>query len=113
MLNEYFLVLSFFGVIYLVNNKYNIFFFKQGILSFLSFRNYESLKLDPTNYRTVGWRFAFASIFYLFVFLYFLRKSSKENKMEYNNINLDINDNHGLINEVDNDKTEYFLEGRL
>ena len=33
--------------------------------------------------------------------------------MEYNNINLDINDNHGLINEVDNDKTEYFLEGRL
>ena len=32
--------------------------------------------------------------------------------MEYN-INLDINNNHGLINEEDNDKTEYFLEGRL
>ena len=113
MFNEYFLVLSFFGVIYLVNNKYNIFFiFKQAILSFLSFINYESLKLEPTNYKTVGWRFAIASIFYLFVFLFFLTRTSKGNKTEYNN-NLDINNNHGLINEEDNDKTEYFLEGRL
>jgi len=81
-----------------------------GILSLLSFRNYESLKLERTNYKTVGVRFGLAAIFYLFLFLYFLNKNSSKVKRE-NNIELNINT--GLNQEVDNDKTEYFLEGRL
>ncbi len=55
-------------------------------------------------------RFGLAAIFYLFLFLYFLNKNSSKVKRE-NNIELNINT--GLNQEVDNDKTEYFLEGRL
>ena len=75
----------------------------------MSFRNYESLKLGPTNYKTVGFRFAFAALFYLILFLYFFNKNfystrgGKDNIIEQDRIN----------NEEDNDKTENFLEGRL
>ena len=89
----------------------NNFIILQGILSFLSFRNYESLKLDITNYIRVGWRFALAALFYFCLFFYFLKKKPssntniKINETEKNNVN-------GLNNELDNDKTEYFIENK-
>lgn len=82
-------------------------------MSFLSFRNYESLKLEPNNYTTVGWRFALAGIFYLFLFIYLLKRISNGDKEIKEKKDNEINDVQGLNDEADNDKTEYFLEGRL
>ena len=42
------------------------------------------------------------------MFFYFLKKSSNKNISNKDNIDLS-----GLNEEEDNDKTEYFLEGRL
>ena len=72
----------------------------------MSFRNYESLKLDSTNYSSVGWRFLLASLFYLFVFLYFFTKNSN-NKKE------GIAEKLILENDNEIDQTEPFIEGRL
>ena len=41
------------------------------------------------------------------MFFYFLKKSSNKNIINKDNIDSGLND------EEDNDKTEYFLEGRL
>ena len=114
MLDTYLLVLSFLGFIYLVN-KYNLLYnlLIQGILSFLSFRNYESLKLNANNYFSVGRNFLFAGLFYLCLFIYFLKKVSNTDKAEKNN-SIEINNISGLNQDnEDNDKTEYFLEDRL
>ena len=114
MLDTYLLVLSFLGFIYLVN-KYNLLYHLliQGILSFLSFRNYESLKLNVNNYFSVGRNFLFAGLFYLCLFIYFLKKVSNTDKAEKKN-SIEINNISGLNQDnEDNDKTEYFLEGRL
>ena len=72
----------------------------------MSFRNYESLKLDSSNYSTVGWRFLLASLFYLFIFLYFFTKNSNKNKKGIEGKLIIENDN-----EID--QTEPFIEGRL
>ena len=71
----------------------------------LSFRNYESLKLQPNNYFSVGWNFFLASIFYLFVFLFFLSRNDKDKNL----------DSQKIITEIDNkiDRTEPFIEGRI
>ena len=72
----------------------------------MSFRNYESLKLDSSNYSTVGWRFLLASLFYLFIFLYFFTKNSNKKKDGIEGKLIIENDN-------ENDQTEPFIEGRL
>ena len=68
--------------------------------------------MNSTNYKSVGVNFGLASLFYLVVFFVFLyRKSNEEgNKNIYQENN---NDNQGLNEDVDNDKTESFIEGRL
>ena len=72
----------------------------------MSFRNYEALKLDATNYSSVGWRFLLASLFYLCVFLYFFSKNANKKKDGVEEKLIIENDN-----EVD--QTEPFIEGRL
>ena len=70
--------------------------------------------METSNSRNVGWRFLFASLFYLFLFLVFFNrisnKSRKKNELgEFVKIENDIyNDNDNA-----NDKTEPFMEGRL
>ena len=82
-------------------------------MSFLSFRNYESLKLNVNNYYLVGRNFLFAGLFYLCLFIYLLKKVSSEDKAQKNN-SMEINDISGLSQDKEeNDKTEYFLEDRL
>ena len=72
----------------------------------MSFRNYESLKLDPSNYSSVGWRFLLASLFYLFIFLYFFSNNANKKNDEFIDKKMIENDN-------DIDQTEPFIEGRL
>ena len=72
----------------------------------MSFRNYESLKLDSSNYSSVGWRFLLASLFYLFIFLCFFTKNGNKNKKG-------IEEKLVIENDNEIDQTEPFIEGRL
>ena len=72
----------------------------------MSFRNYESLKLPPTDYNNVGWRFFLASILYLFLFLFFLNKKTNKDKQPFK-------EEVKIENDNDIDKSEPFIEGRI
>ena len=72
----------------------------------MSFRNYESLKLDSYNYSSVGWRFLLASLFYLFIFLWFFTPNGNKNKKG-------IEEKLVIENDNEIDQTEPFIAGRL
>ena len=72
----------------------------------MSFRNYESLKLDSSNYSSVGWSFLLASLFYLFIFLWFFTPNGNKNKKG-------IEEKLVIENDNEIDQTEPFIEGRL
>ena len=69
------------------------------------------MKLNANNYISVGRNFLFAGLFYLCLFIYFLKKVASNDKTQKE---IEINNISGLSQDnEENDKTEYFLEDRL